>query len=90
MLSLRPALRGLLVAAILATGACAMPHVLGMGSYYEVTDTRTGKIYYSDRIEREDNGVVELRNGATKSWVSLPAATVREISEAEYEANVGK
>lgn len=75
-----------LAAALLA--ACSMPRVLGMGSYYEVTDPATGKVYFADELRREDRGAVEFRDGASGAWVSLPAADYKEISSAAYEAGI--
>ena len=65
---------------------CSMPHVMGMGSYYAVTDDATGRIWYTDNLTREERGAVEFRDPATGAWVSLGSAQVREISDAEFRA----
>jgi len=80
----------LLILAGTLLGGCAMPHVLGLGSYYQVTDTATGMVWYTDRLEREKRGVVEFRDPATGAWVSLPSAEVREISAAEFRAGTAR
>jgi len=64
----------------------SMPHTMGMGSYYEVTDDFSGRVYYTDNLSREARGVVEFLDSASGAWISLPAAKVREISEAEFHA----
>jgi hypothetical protein len=65
---------------------CSMPHVMGMGSYYAVTDDATGKVYYTAKLSREERGAVEFLDPATGGWTSLRSAQVREISEAEFRA----
>lgn len=65
---------------------CSMPHVMGMGSYYAVTDDATGKVYYTDNLSREERGAVEFLDPATGAWTSLRSAQVREISAAEFRA----
>ena len=77
------------VAPVLTAGGlsgCSMPHVMGLGSYYAVTDDATGRIYYTDNLTREDRGAIEFRDPATGAWVSLRSAQVREISDAEFRA----
>jgi len=74
-----------LFAASTLTG-CSMPRVMGMGSYYAVTDVATGTVYYTSSVSREDRGSVEFLDPATGAWVSLAAAQVREISAAEFRA----
>ena len=70
----------------LLLAGCALPHVAGLGSYYAITDVASGRIYYSDNLSREGRGVVEFVDSASGARVSIPSATVREISRAEYRA----
>jgi len=81
----RPLLAAMVCAATLLAG-CSMPHMLGLGSYYAVTDEASGRVYYTDNLSREDRGVVEFRDPASGAWVSLRSAKVREISRAEFRA----
>ncbi len=79
----------LCISPLLAAGGlsgCSMPHVMGLGSYYAVTDDATGRVWYTDNLTREERGVVEFRDPATGAWVSLRSAQVREISDAEFRA----
>lgn len=78
-------LAGLVCLAPLLNG-CSMPHILGMGSYYEVTDPASGQVYFTDDIERRSRGVVEFINPKTDALVSIPGATVRKISKDEFRA----
>ncbi|MEO8224398.1 MAG: hypothetical protein ABI661_06300 [Gammaproteobacteria bacterium] len=78
----------LLLGGSLLVGGCSMPsvpHVLGLGSYYAVTDT-AGRIYYTDSLARESRGSIEFRDGTTGAWVSLPGGSVKKINEAEFRA----
>jgi hypothetical protein len=95
MIFYRRILASLVCAAPLLLVGCSlprfsMPHTMGMGSYYAVTDEAAGRVYYTDNLSREPRGVVEFRDSASDAWVSLPAATVREISEAEFKAGPPK
>lgn len=84
MICTRRLLASLVCAAPLLTAGCAMPHVMGLGSYYAVTDDATGRIYYTDNLDREPRGVIEFEDPDTGALISLAAASVRKISEAEY------
>ena len=60
----------------------------GVSSYYRVTDTATGTVYYADKLKEERRGVVEFRDANTGAWVSLPTAEIAEISKGEFRAYV--
>jgi hypothetical protein len=79
-------LASLVCAAPLLLAGCSMPHVAGLGSYYAITDATSGRTYYSDNISREARGVVEFEDASNGARVSIPSATVREISRAEFRA----
>jgi hypothetical protein len=85
---LLPAL--LLTALAGLAGGCSMPHVLGMGSYYAVTDPGTGRVYYTDDLEREPRGVVEFRDPVSGASISLRSAEVREIGADEFRAGLAR
>jgi len=91
MISHRRFLASLICAAPLLLAGCSMPHfsmphTMGMGSYYEVTDDFSGRVYYTDDLTREGRGVVEFLDSASGAWISLPSPKVREITEAEFRA----
>ncbi len=88
MKKLRFGLPALVVAASLLAGCGALDVLPGVSSYYRVTDTATGAVYYTDGIKKERRGVVEFRDANTRAWVSLPAAEVVEISKGEFRAYV--
>ncbi len=79
---------GVAAAVCLALAGCSVPHVMGMGSYYQVSDPYSGKVYFTHQIEREDRGVIEFLDAASDTWVSLPAGEVKTITEAEYQAGL--
>ncbi|MEO7387478.1 MAG: hypothetical protein ABIX37_11120 [Gammaproteobacteria bacterium] len=75
-----------LLAGLLFVAGCSVPHVMGLGSYYAVTDDATGRVYYTDKLSREGRDTVEFADRATGAWVSLKAAQVQEISKSEFLA----
>ena len=77
---------GLGAAICLALTACSVPHLMGMGGYYQVADPYSGKVYFTQQIEREARGVVEFLDDSSDTWVSLPEGQVTTITEAEYQA----
>jgi hypothetical protein len=79
---------GVAAALCFALAGCSVPHVMGLGSYYQVSDPVSGKVYFTQQIEREDRGVVEFLDASSDSWVSLPAGEVKTITEAEYQAGL--
>ena len=87
MIYRRRLLASLLCAAPLLMAGCSMPHVMGLGTYYEVTDDATGRIYYTDNLRRESRGVIEFEDPASGAVISLAGASVREISDDEYRRN---
>ncbi len=95
IVSTRRLLASVLCAAPLLMAGCsmpriAMPHIMGLGSYYAVTDEATGRTYYTDNLSREPRGVIEFEDPASGALISLAAASVREISEAEYRQGGSK
>ncbi len=72
----------------LAAGCGALDVLPGVSSYYRVTDTATGTVYYADKLKEERRGVVEFRDANTGAWVSLPTAEIAEISKGEFRAYV--
>ena len=44
---------GVAAALCLALAGCSVPHVMGLGSYYQVSDPVSGKVYFTQQIERE-------------------------------------
>jgi hypothetical protein len=84
----RPWLLGSLVAVALTLSGCSLPRAMGLGGYYQVTDTASGKVYYANELTTEDRGAVEFRDGSTGAWISLASAEYKAISEADYRAGI--
>ncbi len=67
--------------------------VLGVGlacsssKYYMVKDPSTGKVYYTDKVKKED-GSTTLTDAKTKATVTIQNSEVTEISEQSYEQGV--
>jgi len=87
ILRIRCFLVGLIGMFSLQLAGCSMPHVMGLGTYYAVTDSSSGQIYYTDKIRREARGAVEFEDPASGAVISLASASVREIGEDEYRQN---
>lgn len=62
--------------------------ISGCASYYKVVNPASNKAYYTDKIERKDNGVIQFKDDATKAQVTLPSSEVTEVTKDEYKANM--
>lgn len=80
--------RGVLACLIAATacmGACT--------TYYQVNDPAGNRMYYTKDINKSDfesSGAVRFVDDKTGATVTLQSSEVKEISEKQYEAGVGK
>ena len=63
--------------------------VAGCSSYYKVTDPGSGKIYYTNEIEKDD-GAIEFEDANSGSTVTIQNSEVTEISKEEFKANTPK
>jgi len=61
----------------------------GCAYYYRITDTSTGRIYYTTDFIREPNNV-RFKDAQTGQEVVLPASTVQPLSKEEYQAGLGR
>jgi len=59
------------------------------GNYYQVTDTGSGKSYYTRDVDRED-GHARFTDKASGDKVNLDSFEVRKITEQQYENAVHK
>jgi uncharacterized protein YceK len=62
--------------------------VSGCASYYKITDPASGKVYYTEDIDKKSSGIIEFKDEATKAQVTLPTSEVMEITEDQYNANI--
>jgi len=65
-----------------------MAAVSGCASYYKVTDPATGKVYYTEDIDKKGSGTIQFKDEVTKTQVTLPTSEVMEITEDQYKANI--
>lgn len=63
--------------------------IAGCSSYFKITDPGSGKIYYSNEIEKED-GAIEFKDANSGSTVTIQNSEVTEISKEEFKANTPK
>ncbi len=62
--------------------------ISGCASYYKVVTPGSDKTYYTDKIDKKGNGVIQFRDDATKAQVTLPSSEVTEVTKDEYKANM--
>ena len=57
----------------------------GCGSYYKVTDPTTGRVYYTEELDKRDAGAVTLTDARTGQDVTIQNSEVAKISKEQYE-----
>ena len=64
--------------------------VTGCASYYRVTDTQSGNVYYTQKVDtvKGGSGAVKLKDAGSGSVVTLQNSDVKEISKKEYKAGL--
>jgi hypothetical protein len=72
---------------LIAAAACTL-----MGcAHYKVTDPSSGKVYYTDDVDRDKKqGRVTFTDAKTGAEVTLQSSDVQKISKEEYETGIGK
>jgi len=76
-----------LIVGALALGMCALAGC----SHYKVTDPNSGKVFYTENVEKTRNqGYIKFKDAKTGGEVTLQSSDVQKISKDEYEAAVGK
>ncbi|MBW2601467.1 MAG: hypothetical protein JRD47_06020 [Deltaproteobacteria bacterium] len=58
---------------------------LGCASYYRVTDPASGKVYYTDDMDREGASII-FKDVKTQSTVTLQSSEIIEVSKDEFKA----
>lgn len=74
-----------LAAGVLAAGGCT--------TYYQVNDPAGNRMYYTTDINKSDfetSGAVRFVDDKTGAQITLQSSEIKEISEKQYEAAVGK
>jgi uncharacterized protein YceK len=59
----------------------------GCASYYKVTDPASGRVYYTQEVERKGGTTVMFKDGKTGAQVTLPSSEVMEVKSDEYKKN---
>ena len=60
----------------------------GCARYYQVSDPRTGQMYYTDQLNSDKTGAVNFLDGRTGSRVTLQNSEVRQIPYDVYNASL--
>jgi starvation-inducible outer membrane lipoprotein len=68
----------------------AMGFVLaGCGTtYYQVTDTNSGKVYYTTKVKKSSSGAVSFKDARSGAEVTVQASEYHTVSETTYNAGV--
>ena len=74
-------LNSLLIALLLTT-------LVACTNYYKVTDTTSGKSYYTTDIDERRGGAVSFEDAKTSSEVTLQNSEVIEVSKQTYKEAV--
>jgi hypothetical protein len=69
--------------------AASLPLLVACGGYYQVTDTHSGKAYYTRDVDHED-GHVRFVDKASGDKVNLDSVEVREVTRQQYENAIRK
>jgi hypothetical protein len=77
-------IRNLAVLAIaVSVGGCA--------SYYKVTDPASGRVFYTEDIDRQKGGTtIMFKDAKTGAEVTLPSSEVLQVSSEEFKKATGK
>jgi len=76
-----------ILACVAAAALCLI--LVGCTSYYKVTDTTSGRTYYTTGVDHQrQSSAVRFEDERTHSQVTLQSSEVKEVSEADFEAGV--
>lgn len=78
----RQAIYMTVVALAVALGGCA--------SYYKVTDPTSGRVFYTEGVERKGGTTIMFKDAKTGAEVTLPASEVLEVSSDEFRKGTAK
>lgn len=72
-------------------GGCLVLMLMGVlsgcASYYRIVDPISQKVYFTQDIDNKGNGVIQFKDEASQSLVTLPQSEVIEISKDQYKAD---
>jgi len=71
------------VALAVALGGCA--------SYYKVTDPTSGRVFYTEGVERQKGGTtIMFKDAKTGADVTMTSSVVLEVSSEEFKKGTAK
>jgi uncharacterized protein YceK len=63
----------------------------GCASYYKVTDPASGRVFYTEDIDRQKGGTtIMFKDAKTGAEVTLPSSEVLQVSSEEFKKATGK
>jgi hypothetical protein len=67
--------------------ACVLGLILcGCASYYKVTDTASGRVYYTDKIQHKGSGSIYFKDEVSKVFVTLSGSEIMKLTRDQYMA----
>ena len=60
----------------------------GCAAHYAVTDIASGKLYYTDEIDKTESGGVEFTDAKTGKEVTIQSSEVKKIGRDDYNSGV--
>lgn len=60
--------------------------IFGCATYYQVKDPVSGRIYYTNNLDRQKGGAVEMEDATTREKVTVQNSEIREITKEEFES----
>lgn len=67
-----------------------MVSLAACGTYYQVTDPSSDKVYYTEKINKKSNGAIEFKDSATGKEIIIQNSEVIEVDKDAYEAGMAE
>lgn len=73
------------------TVVATMSLIAGCASYYKVTDPGSGRVFYTEKIDRpKDQTTIMFKDAKSGAEITLPSSEVLEISSDEFKKATGQ
>ncbi|VFQ42987.1 hypothetical protein [Desulfoluna butyratoxydans] len=67
-----------------------MVSLAACGTYYQVTDPSSDKVYYTEKINKKRNGAIEFKDSATGKEIIIQNSEVIEVNKDTYKAGMAE
>ena len=73
------------------TVVATMALIAGCASYYKVTDPGSGRVFYTEKIDRpKGQTTIMFKDAKSGAEITLPSSEVLEISSDDYKTATGQ